>query len=194
MRWNVEIYQTASSGSELDDEPSSSATSLQPSVGITGALRWVGVGHAEGDGSRLHELPEAVKFLELAVVRAHRGRRELDAPLWLACETTHRRERATVADGRNHPFVEDGTVGETVDAVREVFQDPRGDIVAAAHDDIGTERGDECVIGLGRIGDDRQPLGLGQLHDIATVRTCGPGHRERLPWQTVRAGRATDGP
>src|SRR5438128_7745936 len=111
----------ASSGSELDDEPSSSSTSLQPSVCITGSLRWVGVGDAECDSSRLHESPEAVKLLELAVVRAHRGRRERDATLWLACETTHRRERATVADCWNHPFVENGTVGETVDAVREVF-------------------------------------------------------------------------
>ena len=117
MAKSPEIYKAASSGLELDDEPSSRATRLQPSVGITGSLRWVGVGHAEGDGSRLHELPEAVKFLELAVVRAHRGRCELDATLWRACETTYRRERATVADGRNHPFVEDGTVGETVDAV-----------------------------------------------------------------------------
>src|SRR5262249_30476829 len=97
----------ASSGSEFDDEPSSRATSLQPSVCVTGSLRWVGVGHAECDGSRLHELPEAIKFLELTVVRAHRGRRERDATLWLACETTYRRKRATVADGRNHPFVED---------------------------------------------------------------------------------------
>ena len=131
MRWNVEIYQTAASGSERDDEPSSSATSLQPSVCITGSLRWVGVGHAGGDGSRPTSCRRRSSF-ELAVVRAHRGRRELDATLWLACETTYRRERATVADGRNHPCVEDGTVGETVDAVREVFQDPRGDIVAAA--------------------------------------------------------------
>jgi hypothetical protein len=83
------IYKAASSRSELDDESSSSATSLQPSVGITGSRRWVGVGYAECDGSRLHGLPEAVKFFELAVVRAHRGRRELDATLWLACETTY---------------------------------------------------------------------------------------------------------
>ena len=62
-------------------------------------------------------------------------------------------------------------------------RDPRGDIVATAHDNIGTERGDEFLIGLGRVGDDRQPLDLGQLHDIAAVRACGPGHRERLSWR-----------
>src|SRR5215475_12160540 len=68
------------------------------------------------------------------------------APLWLADEPTDRREGATVAHGRNHPFVEDGPVGEPVDAVREVLQDPCGHIVAATHDDIGAERGDEGVI------------------------------------------------
>jgi hypothetical protein len=178
---------SASTGSELDDEPSSRATSLQPSVGLTGVLRGVGGGHAEGDGARLHELPEAVKFLELAVVCAHRGRRELDAPLWLAYETTDRREGATVAHGRNHPFVEDGPVGETVDAVRAVLQDPRGHIIAATHDDIGAERGDEGVIGLGRVGDDRQPFGLGKLHDIAAIRPGrvpifqSTGEKRRMP-------------
>src|SRR5256885_6910053 len=40
------------------------------------------------DGSRLHELPEAVKLLERAVVRAHRGRRERDATLWLDRKST----------------------------------------------------------------------------------------------------------
>ena len=39
----------------------------------------------------------------------------------------------------------------------------------------------EVVIGLGRVGNDRQPLDLGQLHDIAAVRAGSPGHRERLP-------------
>jgi hypothetical protein len=65
------MFKAASSESELEDEPSSSTTRLQPSVCITGSLRWIGVGHAECDGSRLHKLPEAVQFLELAVVRAH---------------------------------------------------------------------------------------------------------------------------
>src|SRR5437763_16884599 len=117
------MCNSASTGLELDDEPSSCATSLQPSVRLTGALRWVGVGHAEGDGTRLHELPEAVKFLELAVVHAHRGDRERDATFWRAGETTHRRERATVAAGSNHPCVQDGTDGEPVDAVWELFYD-----------------------------------------------------------------------
>jgi hypothetical protein len=39
------------------------------------------------------------------------------------------------------------------------------------------------VIGLGRVGDDRQPIDLGQLHDIAAVRASGPGHRKRLSWR-----------
>jgi hypothetical protein len=64
--------------------------------------------------------------------------------------------------------------------VREVRQDPRGHIVAATHDDIGAERGDEGVISFGRVGDDCQPFGLGQLHDIAAVRPCGSGHGECL--------------
>src|ERR1700751_1790846 len=58
--------QTGSSGSEHDDEPSSRAASLQPAVGFPGPPRGVGGGHTEGEGSRLHELPEAVKFLEFA--------------------------------------------------------------------------------------------------------------------------------
>jgi IS1 family transposase len=131
--------QTCSSGSERDDEPSSRSTGLQPSVRLTGLLRWIGRGHAESDGSGLHELPEAVEFLELAVVCAHRGRRERNATLWRALETTHRRERSTVAHRRNHQFIEDGAIGETVDAVREMFPDLRGDIVASANDDIGAE-------------------------------------------------------
>ena len=150
-------------------------------MGITRSLRGVGIGHTEGEGSRLHELPEVVKFLELAIIRTHGGRREPDPTLGCAYETTDRRERATVADSRNHPCVEDRPVGETVDTLWEVFQDARGDIVSAAHDNISPERGDEGVIGLGRIGDDRQPLGLSQLHDIAAVCAGSPGHRERLP-------------
>src|SRR5262245_49960836 len=62
---------SVSSGSERDDEPSARATRLQPAVGLSSALRGVGGSHAQGDGTRLHELPEAVQFLELAVVRAH---------------------------------------------------------------------------------------------------------------------------
>ena len=55
---------------------------------------------------------------------------------------------ATVADGGNHLVVEDGAVGEPVDAVREVLQNPRGHIVAAAHNDIGPKRLDQGVVGL----------------------------------------------
>ena len=40
------------------------ATGHQPSVCITGSLRWVGGGHAECDGSGLHGLPEAALFLD----------------------------------------------------------------------------------------------------------------------------------
>ena len=109
-------------------------------MGITRSLRGVGIGHTEGEGSRLHELPEAVKFLELAIIRTHGGRREPDATLGCAYETTDRRERATVADGGNHLFGEDRPVGETVDTLGEVFQNARGDIVPAAHDNIGPER------------------------------------------------------
>ena len=125
----------ASTGSERDDEPSARATRLQPAVGLSGALRGVGGRHAQGDGTRLHELPEAVQCLERAVICAHRGRCKPDAPLGRADETPHRREGATVADGGNYLVVKDGAVGEPVDAVREVRQHPRGHIVAVAHDD-----------------------------------------------------------
>ena len=83
-------------------------------MGITRSLRGVGSGHTEGEGSRLHELPEAVKFLELAIIRTDGGRRKPDATLGGADETTDRRECAAVADSRNHLFGEDRPVGETV--------------------------------------------------------------------------------
>ena len=42
---------SASTELEHDDEPSARATRLQPAVGLTGALRGVGGGHTEGDGT-----------------------------------------------------------------------------------------------------------------------------------------------
>src|SRR5712691_5252035 len=74
---------------ERNDQPSAGAPRLQPAMGLPGAFRGVGGGHTQGKGSRLYELPEAVQFFEVAVVRAHRGHREFDAPLGRAHKTTH---------------------------------------------------------------------------------------------------------
>ena len=76
---------------------------------------------------------------------------------------------------------------------REVLADPRRDVVAPSDDDVGAERRDQLFVFLGRVGDDRQSLGFGELDDIAAIGARGAGHGDdlarRQPQQVERLAR-----
>ena len=54
-----------------------------------------------------------------------------------------------------------------------------GDVVPPPDDDVGTELAHQLLVGLRRVGDDGQPVGLGQLDDVAAERARRAGDRQR---------------
>jgi hypothetical protein len=59
-----------------------------------------------------------------------------------------------------------------------VSADPRRDIIAPSNNDIGAKRRNQLFVFLGCIGDDRQPLGFGELDDIAAISARRADHCE----------------
>ena len=104
-----------------------------------------------------------------------------DAALEVAGPAADRADHAAVLDGRHHLLRLDRPVDEAVDALGDLGADVRRDVVAPAHHDVGAEAAHELLVGLLRVGDDLEAVGLGHLDDVPTERTRGTGHRERLP-------------
>jgi hypothetical protein len=138
--------------------------------------------YPERQDSSLHLSAQPVEFLEFAIVIPHECRRKPDAALSYPGEATHRGERAAVADGWYHTLVQDRTIGEAVHAMRKVLPDTCGDIVTPTDDNIGPERLHQLMIGLGRVGNHGQPIGLRKLYDVAAIGARGAGYSDRLAW------------
>jgi hypothetical protein len=87
----------------------------------------------------------------------------VDIPLWDALEAADGRESAAVTNSGDDKLFEHRSIREPIDPLREVVANPRRDIIAPSNDDVGAKRGYQCFVFLGSIGDDRQPLGFGEL-------------------------------
>jgi hypothetical protein len=98
----------------------------------------------------------------------------VDIPLRGALEATDGREGAAVTNGGGDTLIEHGSIREPIDSLREVCANPRRDIIAPSDDDIGAKRRNRLFVRLGSIGDDRQPLGFGELDDVAAISARAP--------------------
>jgi len=83
---------------ESDDQPSSRAAGLHPTIGVGRPFRRIDLRHAKRDYAGLDLAPEPVALLELKRVVAHPGGREADIPLRGAQEAANRGEGAAVAN------------------------------------------------------------------------------------------------
>jgi hypothetical protein len=129
-------------------------------MGVGRAFRQINLCHAKCDFADLDQLLETIELLEFLRVGAHEVRREADIPLRAALKSANGRESAAVTNGGDDALIEHRSVRESVDSLRKMFANPRRDIIASSHDDIGPEQLDQLFVFLGRIGNDRQPLGL----------------------------------
>ncbi len=107
-------------GLELDDQPSSRTTSLQPTMGVGRPFRRIDLCHAKRDFAGLDLLPEPIELLELLCVGTHKGCREVDIPLRDALESAEGGEGAPVTDRGDDTLVQDRSVREPIDSLREV--------------------------------------------------------------------------
>ena len=103
-----------------------------------------------------------------------------DAPLLVASIAAHGRDAPAVAHGRDDQLVEEGGVDHPVHSFGNRLAHPIGEIVAPGHDDVGAEVPDQLLVGRPGVGDDPEPLGLGQLDGIATDRAGRAGNGQRL--------------
>lgn len=124
-------------------------------MGVGSPLRRIDLCHAKRDLAGLDLLPKPLELLELLGVGAHKGCREVDIPLRDALEATDGREGAAVTNRGDDKLIEHRSVREPIDSLREVAANPRRDIIAPAHDDIGAKRRNQLFVFLGSIGDDR---------------------------------------
>ena len=106
--------------------------------------------------------------------------READIPLRNALESADGRKGAAVTNGRDDKLIEHRSVREPINSLRKVSANPRRDIIAPSNDDIGAKRRNQLFVFLGSIGDDRQPLGFGELDDIAAISARCAGHGDDL--------------
>src|ERR1700677_3522446 len=157
----------AGSRSELNDQSPSRTASLEPAMGVGRPFRRIDIRHAKRNFAGLDKLAQPIELLPLLRVGAHPGRREADSPLRDALKPADGSKGAAVANGGDDKRVEHRSIREAIDSLREVFANPRRDVIASANDDVGAKRGDQFFVLLGSIGDDRQPLGFGELDDVA---------------------------
>jgi hypothetical protein len=156
------LYEALSPCSELNDQPSSCSASLQPAVGVGRLFGRINLRHAKRDFAGLDLLAQPIELLPLLGVGAHHGRREVDIPLRGAQEAADGGEGAAVANGGDGKLIEHRSVREPIDALRKVLPNPRRDIIAPSNDGVGAKRGNQLLVFLGSIGDDRQPFGFGR--------------------------------
>ena len=104
----------------------------------------------------------------------------MDIPLRDTLESAHGGEGAAVAHSRDDKLIEHRSVRDPVDSLGEVLANPRRDIIAPPNDDVGAKRRNQLFVLLGSIGDDRQPLGLGELDDVTAISARRAGHGDDL--------------
>src|ERR1700677_5167172 len=109
---------------ELDDQPSSRTTSLQPTMGVRRPLRRIDLCHTKHNFAGLDLLSEPIELLELLRVRAHKGRREVDISLRDALESADGREGAAVTNSGDDKLIEYRSVREPIDPLREMAANP----------------------------------------------------------------------
>ena len=102
------------------------------------------------------------------------------SPLRDALEAPDGREGAAVSNGGNGKLIEHRSVREPINSLSEVAANPRRDIITPSNDDIGAKRRNQLFVFLRSIGDDRQPLGFGELDDVAAISARSAGHRDDL--------------
>ena len=124
---------------ELDDQPSSRTTSLQPTMGVGRPFRRIDLCHAKRDFAGIDLLPEPIELLEFLRVGAHKGCCEVDIPLRDALESADGREGPAVTNGGNDKLIEHRSVREAIDSIREVFANARGDIIAPSNHNVGAK-------------------------------------------------------
>jgi len=173
-------FSGLSSRLELDDKPASRTTSFEPTMGIGRPFRRIDLCDAKHDHACLDLLPEPIELLELLCVGPYRGCREVDIPLRSALEAADGVESPAVTNGGDDKLLEHRSVREPIDSLREVLANPRCNIIAPANYDVGAKRRDELFVFLGSIGDDGQPLGFGELDDVAAISARRPGHCDYL--------------
>jgi hypothetical protein len=103
-----------------------------------------------------------------------------DAPLGRSGPAPDGSQGAAVFDGGQDQLVLNRPVGQAVDAVEGVLADPLGDVAAAGHHHVSSERGDQFGVGFAGVGDDTQAVGFGQLDDVAAVGPGRAGDRDGL--------------
>jgi len=106
-------------------------------MGLGSPFRRIDLRHAKRDFAGLDLLPKPIELLELLRVGAHHGCRKVDIPLRDALEAADGREGAAVTNGGDDKLIEHRSVREPIDSLREVFSNPRRDIIAPSDDDIG---------------------------------------------------------
>src|SRR5208283_5357364 len=136
-------------GLELDDQPSSRTTSLQPTMGLGSPFRRIDLRYAKRDFAGLDLLPKPIELLEILRVGAHPGCRKVDIPLRDALEAADGSEGAAVTNGGDDKPIKHRTVREPIDSLREVFSNPGRNIIAPSDDDIGAKRRNQLFVFLG---------------------------------------------
>ncbi len=103
---------------------------------------------------------------------------DLDAALLAAAPAAHAGHLATVADGGEDQLALHGAVGQRVDALGVQLAHAGRDVVAAPHDLVGAQVAHQLLVLLAGVRDDPQPVGLGQLHEVAAEGTGCAGDGE----------------
>src|SRR3954454_24925800 len=106
---------------------------------LPGLFHRVGRGDPQGDASSLSMFPKLVEEVGAMVIGADHGAVKRDPALAGASPAAHGDERTAVAYCSHREFILDCAVGESVHAVGSNRADLPGDVVPAAHDDVGAE-------------------------------------------------------
>jgi hypothetical protein len=53
------------------------------------------------------------------------------------------------------------------------------------NDDVSAKRRNQLFVFFGRIGDDRQSFGFGELDDVAAISARSTGHGDNLAWRQL---------
>ena len=133
----------------------------------------VGCANPQGDPAIFNEGAQPVQSVEVLRVGSDGDRRYADVSFANALIAAQRHDGAAVLDGRQRKCIEQGTVGQAIDAIGKECSYPERNIRPTAHDNIGSEVPDEYLVGDRGIRDHGEPFQLGQL-DEGIRRTHQP--------------------